>query len=74
MTLHERKLIRNQLDDSLFAGHNLTSEVPKYRFPSDEGNPREVFQLVADELLLDGNAKQNLATFCQTWEAPEVHV
>ena len=74
MTLHERDLIRDQLDDSLFAGHNLTSEVPKYRFPHDEGNPREVFQVVADELMLDGNSRQNLATFCQTWEEPEVHL
>jgi glutamate decarboxylase len=24
-------------------------------------------------LLLDGNARQNLATFCQTWEEPELH-
>ena len=23
--------------------------------------------------LLDGNARQNLATFCQTWEEPEIH-
>ena len=22
--------------------------------------------------MLDGNARQNLATFCQTWEEPEV--
>ena len=29
--------------------------------------------MISDELLLDGNARQNLATFCQTWEEPEVH-
>ena len=28
--------------------------------------------MVFDELMLDGNARQNLATFCQTWEEPEV--
>ena len=27
--------------------------------------------MVSDELLLDGNARQNLATFCQTWHEPE---
>ena len=27
-----------------------------------------VFELVSEELALDGNAHQNLATFCQTWE------
>jgi glutamate decarboxylase len=32
-----------------------------------------VHQAIAEELLLDGNSKQNLATFCQTWESPEVH-
>jgi glutamate/tyrosine decarboxylase-like PLP-dependent enzyme len=26
---------------------------------------------VSDELILDGNSRQNLATFCQTWEEPE---
>ena len=26
-----------------------------------------------DELLLDGNSRQNLATFCTTWAEPEAH-
>src|ERR1700729_155324 len=34
--------------------------------------PREAYQVVADELMLDGNARQNLATFCQTWAEPEL--
>ena len=28
---------------------------------------------VADELMLDGNARQNLATFCQTWFDDGIH-
>ena len=32
-----------------------------------------MFQVIQDELLLDSNARQNLATFCQTWEEPEIH-
>ena len=39
-----------------------------------ETNPEAVFQVVSDELLLDGNARQNLATFCQTWEELHVHL
>ncbi|HVN52505.1 MAG TPA: glutamate decarboxylase [Acidimicrobiales bacterium] len=73
MTLHDRDSIRHQLDDSVFAGQDLTSAIPKYRFPPEERNPQQVFQIVADELMLDGNARQNLATFCQTWEEPQVH-
>jgi glutamate decarboxylase len=35
--------------------------------------PDVAHALVRDELFLDGNARQNLATFCQTWLDPEVH-
>ncbi len=72
MALHDRDSIREQLEDSVFARHNLTRPVPKYRFPPDETEPREAFQVVSDEVMLDGNARQNLATFCQTWEEPEL--
>ena len=47
--------------------------LPKYKFPPLETLPDVAFQVIHDELLLDGNARQNLATFCQTWEEPQVH-
>jgi glutamate decarboxylase len=72
MTLHSRDLIRDEIDDVVFAGQDLSTAVPKYRFPKLESNPEAAFQLVADELMLDGNSRQNLATFCQTWEEPQV--
>ena len=73
MPLHDRDTVRDQLSDCLFADRDLTRPVPKYRFPEKGALPRDAFQLVADEVMLDGNARQNLATFCQTWEEPEVH-
>ena len=72
MALHDRDSIRDQMADSVFADRDLTRPVPKYRFPAVGTLPRDAFQLVSDELMLDGNARQNLATFCQTWEEPEV--
>jgi len=72
MALHERDVVRDELDDSVFAGQDLATAAPKYRFPDSEGNPAAAYQIVADELMLDGNSRQNLATFCQTWEEPEV--
>ncbi len=40
----------------------------------DIGLPPDLAQsLIRDELMLDGNARQNLATFCQTWMEPNVH-
>ncbi|GII91367.1 glutamate decarboxylase [Sinosporangium siamense] len=47
--------------------------LPKYRMPEHSSDPREVYELVRSELLLDGDASQNLATFCTTWSEPEVH-
>jgi glutamate decarboxylase len=72
MPLHERETVRQQLDDCVFVGRDLTAPVPKYRFPQDETPPKQAFQVVSDELMLDGNSRQNLATFCQTWVEPEI--
>ena len=33
MPLHERDAVRQQLEDCVFAGRDLTRPVPKYRFP-----------------------------------------
>jgi glutamate decarboxylase len=73
MTLHDRDSVRDELDDSVFAGQDLNKAVPKYRFPKRETRADDAFQIVSDELMLDGNSRQNLATFCQTWEEPQVH-
>jgi glutamate decarboxylase len=73
MTLHDRESIRDQLLDSVFAGQDLSKAMPKYKFPPKESAPDDAFQVVHDELMLDGNSRQNLATFCQTWEEPQVH-
>lgn len=46
--------------------------LPSHRLP-DASSPASVAAaLVRDELILDGNSRQNLATFCTTWIAPEV--
>jgi glutamate decarboxylase len=71
--LHNRELVHERLDECVFASAALATELPKYRFPEAETLPHLAFQVIHDELLLDGNARQNLATFCQTWEEPQVH-
>jgi glutamate decarboxylase len=37
-------------------------------------DPRTALQIVRDELILDGNARLNLATFVTTWMEPEAEV
>ncbi len=73
MTLSSRNELRFDVLDSTYAARDLAKPLPKYLFPEDEHAARDILQLVEDELLLDGNARQNLATFCQTWEEPELH-
>jgi glutamate decarboxylase len=73
MPLHQKDTIREDLLDDVYAVSDLFGSIPKYRFPSQEMPPRHAYQAVHDELMLDGNARQNLATFCQTWAEPEVH-
>jgi glutamate decarboxylase len=46
--------------------------IPKYNIPQDEHDPAKVYRFVADELMLDGRARQNLATFCTTFEDTKI--
>ena len=71
MAIHSKEEIPD-LDDQVFGTSFLPHPLPKYKFPKQETDPSAAYQLVHDELLLDGNSRQNVATFCQTWVEPEV--
>lgn len=73
MTLISKQDIRSRISDSTFGSDILAQPLPKYRFPDNEKNARVIMQVIEDELILDGNPRQNLATFCQTWEEDEIH-
>jgi glutamate decarboxylase len=49
----------------------LECAIPRYRLPEHGVLPRTALQVVRDELILDGNARLNLATFVTTWMEPE---
>jgi len=61
------------LVDPLFGSRALQGTAAARAFPEKEMVAASAFQLIRDELLLDGNARQNLATFCQTWDDDYVH-
>jgi glutamate decarboxylase len=46
-------------------------QVPKDRLPEGGMLPDTALQVVRDELVLDGNARLNLATFVTTWMEPQ---
>jgi glutamate decarboxylase len=49
-------------------------EIPRYQLPEHGVLPRTALQVVRDELILDGNARLNLATFVTTWMEPEAEI
>jgi len=67
-----KELFLSNLDDQVSRSSFLSHPLPRYKFPREETDPNAAYQLVHDELLLDGNSRQNLATFCQTWVEPEI--
>src|SRR6266498_6007958 len=67
----------NEADKSmipLYSRHALIDNVPRYDFPEKELQPQTAYNLVHDELMLDGNSRLNLATFVTTWMEPEARL
>jgi glutamate decarboxylase len=48
-----------------------TERIPRHRIPEGELPPDVACQIIHDELMLDGNARMNLATFVTTWMEPQ---
>src|SRR6202040_3818050 len=71
MSLHRKHDSGRKVSDVIYASSDLSLAVPKHKIPRDEQSPRTAYALIHDELLLDGNSRQNLATFCTTWMEPE---
>ncbi|HLI38089.1 MAG TPA: glutamate decarboxylase [Streptosporangiaceae bacterium] len=46
-------------------------QIPRFRLAEHGMLPATALQVVRDELILDGNARLNLATFVTTWMEPE---
>lgn len=66
MALHDKN---NAIDNLDFFEQSL----PKFKIPHNSQEPLQVYQEIKDELMLDGNSKQNLATFCQTQVDDFIH-
>lgn len=57
----------------VYADKDTMKALPKYQMREEGMNPDVAVNLVKETLLLDGVARQNLATFCQTWSDQNVH-
>ena len=73
MPLHRQVHPRDSETTDVYATRAMDATIPKHRMPAEGLRPDVALQLVVDELMLDGNARQNLATFCQTWFDDGIH-
>lgn len=69
MALHKTDIeeIRRLAITPMYASLGQTSPISKDELPADGRDPRVAYGLIHDELMLDGNARQNLATFVTTF-------
>jgi glutamate decarboxylase len=75
MPLHSAR--RDEREDEFLDGWPVfharpgADPIPRLRLPESTTGPRTAYEIVHDQLLLDGNARLNLATFVTTWMEPE---
>ncbi|MFW2901624.1 glutamate decarboxylase [Carnobacterium maltaromaticum] len=67
----ENQAKKNDYLEPIFGTGAEEQEIPKYKLGKNPIEPRVAYRLVKDEFLDEGNARQNLATFCQTYMEDE---
>ncbi|KAH7372807.1 hypothetical protein KP509_17G022200 [Ceratopteris richardii] len=56
---------------STFASRYVQTSLPRFSMPANEISKEAAYQIISDELMLDGNPRLNLASFVTTWMEPE---
>ena len=72
MALHRKITDENPIElNPLYSQGAEAGDAPRHTLPEGELDPDTAYQLVRDELMLDGNSRLNLATFVTTWMEPQ---
>jgi glutamate decarboxylase len=72
MALHQQSTDDSPIDlNPLYSQQAEERHAPRDAMPMHELDPDVAYQLVRDELMLDGNSRLNLATFVTTWMEPQ---
>lgn len=74
--LHKKEKI-TKIDESkkshssTYSTRYFSKPIPQFEMPEEEMPANAAYQLIHDELDMDGNPSLNLASFCTTWMEPE---
>jgi glutamate decarboxylase len=69
--MHELDLDSEDVITPTYAARSFSHDIPKYRLPAQGMSADAAYQLVHDELDLDGNPTLNLASFVTSWMEPQ---
>jgi glutamate decarboxylase len=69
--MHKLELDSEETVSPTYAARSFSHEIPKYRLPAEGMSADAAYQLVHDELNLDGNPALNLASFVTSWMEPQ---
>src|SRR6185312_7475962 len=69
--MHELDVDSEESITPTYAGRSFSHEIPKFRLPAVGMPASAAYQLVHDELNLDGNPALNLASFVTSWMEPQ---
>lgn len=68
----ERIVTLEKISNDIFPQvHQLKAAWCRWRLPVHETPKDAAYQVISDELMLDGNPRLNLASFVTTWMEPE---
>lgn len=69
--MHKLELDSEDTVSPTYAARSFSHEIPKYRLAAEGMSADAAYQLVHDELNLDGNPALNLASFVTSWMEPQ---
>jgi glutamate decarboxylase len=69
--MHKLDLDSDDVVSPTYAARSFSHDIPKYRLPAESMSADAAYQLVHDELNLDGNPALNLASFVTSWMEPQ---
>jgi glutamate decarboxylase len=69
--MHHLNVDSEELLSPTYSSRSFSHDIPKYRLPAEGVAAEAAYQLVHDELNLDGNPALNLASFVTSWMEPQ---
>jgi glutamate decarboxylase len=72
--MHELDFESEEQISPTYAARSFSQPIPKYRLPAQGLSAPTAYQLVSDELELDGVPGLNLASFVTTWMEPQADI